>query len=384
MNARPEVANRDGTLEIVPVNNKHALQAFIDLPYRLYKADSNWVPPLRSEQRAQFDPARNPMLKHCEYTLFLARRAGTVIGRISAFIDRLALEHWQQPIGLFGSFECLNDAEAAAALLSAARDWLRSQGMTSMRGPWSFASQEWGLVVEGFEPPPVILAPYNPPYYNDLLAAFGMVKANDLLVYVIDARDHYEVPERILLLTDKVRQRYRVRVRPVNMQHLEEDVLTITRLANESISDNWGFYPVTEEEACAMARDMRQIVHPRAILIAEEEESGRPIGFAMSLPDVNRVLKGLNGRLLPFGWLKMLLHLPRLTTYRMWALGVIPEFQGRAIDTLLYRATYDAIYSEKMRLEINYVLEDNDRMNNALRKLGARDLRRYRVYEMPI
>lgn len=253
-----------------------------------------------------------------------------------------------------------------------------------MRGPWSFASQEWGLVVEGFEPPPVILAPYNPPYYNDLLSTFGLVKANDLLVYVIDARDRYEVPPRILTLTDKVRQRYRVRVRPVNMQRLEEDVLTITRLANESISDNWGFYPVTEEEARAMARDMRQIVHPRAILIAEEEATGRPIGFAMSLPDVNQILRGLNGRLLPFGWLKLLLRLPRLTTYRMWALGVIPEYHGRAIDTLLYRATYDAIYSDQLRLEINYVLEDNDRMNNALHKLGVKDLRRYRVYEMPI
>jgi len=324
------------------------------------------------------------MLKHCEYTLFLAVRAGRVIGRISAFIDRLALEHWQQPIGLFGSFECINDHEVAHTLLNAARDWLGTKGMTAMRGPWSFASQEWGLVVEGFTPPPVILAPYNPPWYNDLLTSFGMLKANDLLVYVIDAREHYTVPERILTLTDKVRQRYRVRIRPVNMQQLEDDVLTITRLANVSISDNWGFYPVTDEEARAMARDMRQIVHPRAILIAEEEESGRPIGFAMSLPDANLVLKGLNGRLLPFGWLKMLLRLPRLTGYRMWALGVIPEYQGKAIDTLLYRATYETIYSDHMRLEINYVLEDNERMNNAIHKLGARDLRRYRVYQMPI
>ena len=141
---------------------------------------------------------------------------------------------------------------------------------------------------------------------------------------------------------------------------------------------------VTEAEARAMARDMKQIVHPRALLIAEEEDTGRPIGFAMSLPDVNQILKGLNGRLVPFGWLKILLRLPRLTQYRMWALGVIPEYQGRAIDTLLYRATYEAIYSDRLRLEINYVLEDNDRMNNALHKLGVKDLRRYRVYEMPI
>jgi len=370
-------------MEITPVTSKRDLQAFIDLPYQLYHSDKNWIPPLRSEQKLQFFPGKNPMLNHCEYTLFLVRQEGQVVGRISAFIDHLALEHWKQPIGLFGSFESINDPSVAQGLLSAARGWLQSKGMTVMRGPWSFASQEWGLVVEGFEPEPVILAPYNPPYYSDLITAFGLAKVNDLLVYVIDVHDNYQVPDRILLLTDKVQKRYKVRVRQVNMKCLEEDVVTITRLANESLTDNWGFYPVTEEEARAMAHDMKQIIDPKAILIAEEE-GGRPIGFAMSLPDINLVLKGLNGRLLPFGLFKLLFKLPRLHQYRMWALGVIPEYHGRAIDTLLYRATYEAIYSDELRLEINYVLEDNDRMNNALRKLGVSDLRRYRVYEMPI
>ena len=370
-------------MKIEPVSNKRDLQDFINLPYRLYRHDHTWIPPLRSEQRAQYAPQLNPMLKHCEYQLFLARQGGEVVGRISAFIDHLALEHWGQPIGLFGSFECVNDPRVSGDLLASACDWLRGKGMNRMRGPWSFASQEWGLVVEGYEPEPVIMAPYNPPYYNDLLTDFGLAGVKDLLVYVIDAREHYTVPERILQLTDKVQQRYRVHVRPVNMQRLEEDVLTITRLANASICDNWGFYPVTDEEARAMARDMKQIVNPAALLIAQEE-NGNPIGFAMSLPDINRVLKGLNGRLLPFGFLKMLFMLPRLQQYRMWALGVIPEWQGRAIDTLLYRATYDALFSEKLRLEINYVLEDNDRMNNAISKMGASPLRRYRVYEMGI
>lgn len=370
-------------MEIIPVTDQQDLRAFIHFPYHHYREDANWAAPLRSEQRAQFSPERNPMLQHCEYQLFLARQRGEVVGRISAFIDHLALAHWQQPIGLFGSFECVNDPAAAGGLLSAARDWLRGKGMNAMRGPWSFASQEWGLVVDGFEPEPVIMAPYNPPWYNNLLEGFGFGKVKDLLVYVIDARENYTVPERVLQLTEKIRKRYRVSVRTVNMKRLEEDVLIITRLANESIADNWGFYPVTEAEARAMARDMKQIINPAAILIAEDED-GRPIGFAMSLPDINQVLKRLNGRLLPAGIFKMMFMLPRLNQYRMWALGVIPEWQGRAIDTLLYHATYEAIYSDKLRLEINYVLEDNDRMNNAIMKLGARYLRRYRVYEMPI
>jgi len=136
-------------LEILPVKDKRDLQAFIDLPYQLYRKDKLWIAPLRAEQKAQYDLAKNPMLDHCQYALFLARREGRVVGRISAFNDRLALEHWQQPIGLFGSFECIKDAEVAQGLLGAARDWLREQGMQVMRGPWSFASQEWGLVVDG-------------------------------------------------------------------------------------------------------------------------------------------------------------------------------------------------------------------------------------------
>lgn len=370
-------------MQIVQVTTPQQLQDFIDLPYQLYRHDPVWVAPLRSEQKAQFVPAKNPMLNHCTYALFLAVESGQCVGRISAFVDHLALDHWKQPIGLFGSFECIEDSAVSAGLLNAARDWLRAKGMTSMRGPWSFASQEWGLVVEGFTPSPVILAPYNPPYYNDFLDQFGLAKARDLLVYVIDACEGYQIPSRILELTEKVGKRHNVRVRPVDMRQLESDVVTILNLANESISDNWGFYPVTEEEARVMAHDLRQIINPKAVLIAETAE-GKPIGFAMTLPDVNIILKGLNGSLLPFGWLKMLTQLPRLNQYRMWALGVIPEYQGKAIDTLLYRATYEAIYNDKIRLEINYVLEDNDRMNNALMKLGVKALRRYRVYEMAI
>jgi ribosomal protein S18 acetylase RimI-like enzyme len=371
-------------IQPIPIHTASAgRRAFSELPYTLYRADPNWIAPLRSEQAAQFDPRKNPMLNHCQVQLFLAREGKRVLGRIAAFTDRLALEHWGQPVGLFGSFEAVDDPAVAHGLLDAARGWLRAQGMTCMRGPWSFASQEWGLVVEGFTPPPVLMAPYNPPRYNLCFEDFGLRKVKDLRVYYIDAAEGYQIPERYLTLTEKVRKRYGVTVRCVDMRRLEEDVLTIVDLANRSISDNWGFYPVTADEARVMARDLKQIVNPKAILIAEGP-GGEPVGFAMSLPDVNRILKGLDGRLLPFGWLKLLWGLPRLRQYRMWALGVIPEYQGKAIDTLLYRATYDAIFSPELRLEINYVLEDNDRMNNALQRLGVKPLRRYRVYEMEI
>lgn len=370
-------------MEIRPVLTSVDRKAFCELPYKLYRRDPVWVPPLRSEQQAQFDPRKNPMLDHCQVQLFLAWQGRQVVGRISAFTDRLALEHWRQQVGLFGSFESSDDPAVARGLLDAARGWLKEQGMQRMRGPWSFASQEWGLVVEGFAPAPVLMAPYNPPWYNQRLEDFGLSKVKDLLVYYVDWKEGYRIPERYLTLTDRIQKRYGVTVRPVNMKRLEEDVLTIVDLANRSISDNWGFYPVTADEARAMARDLKQIVNPRALLIAEGPE-GQPVGFAMSLPDINCILRGLDGRLLPFGWLKLLWQLPRLRQYRMWALGVIPEYQGKAVDTLLYRATHAALFDGAIRLEINYVLEDNDRMNNALLRLGVKPLRRYRVYEMEI
>lgn len=370
-------------MEIQRVATKNDLRRFIELPYQLYRDDPNWVPPLRSEQWGQFDRKRNPMLDHCTYDLFLLLERGQVVGRIAAFVDHLGVEHWGRPIGLFGSYECVNDQRGAHLLLETARSWLQEHRMTTMRGPWSFASQEWGLVVEGFTPPPVIMSPYNPPYYNDHLTAFGLQKVKDLLVFYVDAREGYRIPDRYLTLTDEVQRRLGVTVRPVDMKHLEEDVAKIVQISNIAIAPNWGYYPVTEAEGRAMARDLQQIVQPEAVLIAEGPD-GEPIGFAITLPDINILLRGLNGRLWPWGWLKLLWGLPRLKQYRMWALGVVPEYQRKAVDALLYRRTYEALHRRGERMEINYVLEDNVPMLNALHRLGAKPLRRYRVYEMAI
>ena len=370
-------------MKITKVETPADLNTFIDLPYQLYKDDPVWVPPLRDEQRGQFDHIRNPLLDHCEYALFLVLEGRKTIGRIAAFIDRLAVEAWQEPVGLFGYYECPNDPQASQLLLNNARDWLVKNGMKAMRGPWSFVSQEWGAVVEGYTPSPVVMAPYNPAYYNDQFTAYGLTKVKDLLVYYIDVREGYQIPERILTLTDRVRQRYKVRVRALDMKNFNREVETIISLSNQSLVDNWGYSPVTEDEVRAMAHDLKPIIHPKAVLFAEDQQ-GKPIGFAIAIPDVNQILKGLNGRLFPFGWVKMLWMLPRLTQYRMFALGVIPEYHGMGIDSLIYRALYEMCYNPDIRMEINYVLEDNYPMNNAILKLGAKPLRRYRVYEKTI
>jgi GNAT superfamily N-acetyltransferase len=370
-------------MKIVPVTNDAELKKFIRLPYKLYKNDPIWVPPLLSEVSKQFDRKRNPTLDHCEYAFFLLENENGIIGRIAAFTDTIALQEWKDPVGLFGYFECIDDYDAATLLFNAAAGWLRSKGMRYMRGPWSFVSQEWGLVIEGFTPSPTVMAPYNPSFYVQHITDYGFEKVKDLLVYYISGSEGYHIPDRILTLTDSVAKRYNIRTRQLNMRDYDNEVSRVIELSNKSLVDNWGYTQVTREEAEAIGADLKSIIHPRCVVFAEDSR-GRAVGFAIALPDVNSLIKDLRGHLLPFGWLKVMLGLPRLRNYRLFALGVLPEYHGKGIDSLIYRALYEGLYTRDIWLEINYVLEDNAPMNNAIVKLGAKPLRRYRIYQKSI
>lgn len=377
--------NSKGTtvLQVIPVSTKQELASFIDLPYRLYKGDPLWIPPLRRDVRAQFNRKKNPTLDHCEYELLLLKEGDRILGRIAAFIDTLALEHWKEPVGLFGYFECINQPEASRLLFDAASCWLRSKGMKYMRGPWSFVSQEWGLVIEGFTPSPCIMAPYNPVWYIEHLSRYGLVKIKDLLCYYISVEEGYQIPGRILTLTDDVARRYQIRTRQVDMKHYDRDVQAIIEISNQSLDGNWGYAPVTRAEAEAIARDLKPVIQPKGVIFAEDAD-GRPVGFAITLPDVNILLKGLNGRFFPLGIFRLLMQLPKLHHYRLFALGVIPEYHGKGVDSLIYRKLYESLYAPDVWMEINYVLEDNFPMNNAIHKLEAKPLRKYRVYQKAI
>ena len=358
------------------------IRDFINFPYKLYGKDPNWVPPLRSEIKAQFNPKKNLFLEHCEWQLFLLKENGKLIGRIAAFVDHLAMDFWKKRVGFFGYFECIQDEAASVLLLDAAKSWLQQKNCPSMRGPWSFVSQEWGMVVEGFTSP-VLMAPYNPSYYNDYMSAFGLEKVKDLRCWQISFADGYRIPERILKLTDAVADRYGIRIRSFNMNQYDQEILNIIDLSNKCLIQNWGYSPATEAEGKAMAREMKRIIQPRGILFAEDT-SGHLVGFAIVLPDINHLLKGLNGRLFPFGFLKLLWGIPRLRRYRMFALAVIPEYQNKAVDSLLYRALNESLQAKDLWIEINYVLEDNRSMINAINKLEAKPSKLYRVYEMDL
>ncbi|HEX9973065.1 MAG TPA: GNAT family N-acetyltransferase [bacterium] len=370
------------TMKIQAVATRLDLKRFIDFPYHLHRHLPNWIPPLKFDQKNVFNPKKNSVLTHCDYQIFLLYDNEKIIGRIAVYVNHVANDYWKEKIGFFGHYECIDDQNAASQLLGTAEQWLRERGMEKMRGQWNFVSQDIGFISEGFDIPPIVLSPYNPPYYNDHVAAFGMQKAKDLLVYSCDISKGYKIPDRFLEFTDRIAERYRVTVRPINMKKLVEDARIIVRLTNESIAGNWGYYPVDESEAEQIAADLKMIVHPEVVLIAEIDSE--PIGYIITLPDVNYILKDLNGRLFPFGIFKLLSGIKKLRRYRIWALGILPLYQKKGISVLLFRRLNDILGDKGVYVEANWVLEDNALMNNALVQLQFDLVKKYRIYEKQI
>lgn len=302
-----------------------------------------------------------------------------IIGRIAVYVNYVANEYWNEKIGFFGHYECIDNREAATLLLGTGEKWLQERGMKIMRGQWNFVSQDIGLIAEGFDVPPIVMSSYNPPYYNDQLTHFGMKKAKDLLVYNCDVSTGYKIPERFLSYTDKIAERYRVTVRPIDMKNLVNEARIIVRLTNEATGGNWGYYPVEEAEAEQIAADLKMVVHPEVVLIAEVD--GEPIGYLLTLPDVNEILKDMNGRLLPFGIFKLLRGIKKLRRYRIWSLGLLEPYQKKGISVLMFRRLNDILAPKKAYVEANWVLEDNALMNNALKQLEFNMVKKYRIYE---
>ncbi len=298
------------------------------------------------------------------------------------YVDGAANKYWQTKVGFFGHYECIDDAGAAVVLLETAETWLKERGMQAMRGQWNLVSQDIGFVYEGFDLPPTVLSSYNPPYYNDHMVRYGMKKARDLLVYNADLSKGYKLPERFFPFTDKIARRYGVKIRTIDMKRLVEDTRIIVRLTNESLKDNWGYYPVVESEAENIAADLKMIIHPEVVFIAEVEN--RPIGYMLAIPDVNDILKHMQGRLFPLGIFKLLSGIKRINRYRIWAMGILPEYQKRGVSVLMFRRLNDIAAPRSSYLEANWVLEDNTLMNNALIKLEFDPVKKYRIYEKKI
>ena len=368
-------------LEVRPVADKRELNLFIKLPWRLYRNEPNWVPPLVFDRKRFLDRSRNPFFKHAEVELFLAWRGETPVGRISAQIDRNFNEFQHHEWGMFGFFECENDPEAAQALLSTAEDWLRARGRDRMVGPMDFTTNdECGILVEGYDLLPTVLTNWHHPYYPGLIERAGLTKAMDLYMWSLDVADRASVHPAIWRVAADVERKYGITVRNMRKKDMQAEIGRFLQVYNAAWERNWGFVPLTEEEVRHYAKDLKPVLDENWAFIAEKD--GEPVGAALTLPDYNQVLCHLNGRLLPFGWAKALWYRRKIDRVRVFALGVKPEYQHTGVGAKLYEMHWDAgERTQQGRGETGWTLESNKPMNRAMERMGGKVVRTYRVYE---
>jgi hypothetical protein len=369
---------------ISPVSNdKYALRQFLDVPYRIYRDDPHYVFPLLDEMKHFHDKKKNPFYRHAVSELWLASDGGQIVGRIGACVDRYNNEHHDEKVGFFGFYEVDDNPAAAAALLETARDWIAGQGMDTMRGPGCFTSNhDWyGLQVAGKFNRPVIGMPYNPRYYEKQLEDFGLAGVKDLFAWHIET--HGQLPEKMQRLIDRILARPGLVIRPFDMKNFMAEASLVRDLYNRTWSENWGFIPLDDEDFAYMAKDMKSMVDPSFLLIAEME--GRPIGFSLTIPDFNQALQPLRGKLLPFGWLKFLLGKRKINYARTLLMGVLPEFRKLGVDmAMVYQTMLAGFAKGTTSGECSWILADNEPMNRILTGYGADMYKTYRIYEKAV
>ena len=372
-------------IEVVEVESSSQLRKFINYPNILYQDVPNYVAPLIAERKEFFDRARNPFYRNASVRLYLAMRDQEVVGRIATCINYTHNEYHEEQVGFFGFFDCPDDYEVGSTLLKVAMIELKRAGMEKMRGPMSFSTNhECGFLVEGFDSPPTVMMTYNQPYLPKIAEKFGLKKVMDLLAYKITKDD--PIPERIQNIVDKMTERSRVKLRTLRMNEFDKEIDRINEIYNAAWQYNWGFVPMDRAEFEYTAKNLKQIVDPDLVFIAEYE--GRPVAFSLALPDINQALIRLKGRLFPFGLLKLLWHTKvrnKIDGIRMITFGVIPEFQKRGIDSAMYIATYKrGVAKGYSWAELSWMLETNELMLRAATQMGGKPYKKYRIVELPL
>jgi GNAT superfamily N-acetyltransferase len=369
-------------VEVRSVHTRRELRAFIGLPWRLYKGAANWVPPLISERKRHLDRRRNPFFEHAEAEYFLAWRDDEPVGRISAHVDHRLNDFKRNRWGLFGFFESERDFDVAGALLDAAEAWLRDRNRDRMLGPLDFSTNhECGLLVDGHELMPQILENWHHPYYRELLAHHGLVKAMDLYKWEILTADRAGMLPIIDELADRLEPDHGIRLRRMRKRNLGTEVRAFMDVYNQAWSGNWGFVPLTDHELTHMTKELKPVLDEDFACVAETGD-GEVAGVSLSLPNYNQVLAQLNGRLLPLGWVKALRARRQIRDIRVFALGVKPEFQHTGVAAALYRDVWNACQRRDMvGAETGWILEVNAPMNRAMEALTGRIIKRYRLYE---
>jgi hypothetical protein len=369
-------------LQVNPVDDRQQLRQFIRLPWSIYSNDPVWVPPLILERKEHLSP-RNPYFDHAQYQSWIAYRDGNAVGRISAQIDQLHLDHHQENEGFFGMIEAEDNAETFRALLNTAESWLHDHGIRRILGPYNLSiNQESGLLFEGFDTPPSLMMGHARPYYRTRIEENGYQKAKDLLAYIIDANfDHPATVQAIVK-----RGKKQVTVRSLRKSNFYEDMKIIEDIFNDAWSENWGFIPYTEAEFKQLAKEFKLILDPKLFKIAEVD--GVPAAFMVTAPNLNEAIRDLNGRLLPFGWLKLLwrLKVRYPQTARIPFMGVRKQYQGSLLGAALaFMVIIDGqpygIKRGIKKVEMSWVLEDNKGTRDIIESLGGVVYKRYRIYK---
>ncbi len=377
------------SLSIRKVESPADLKAYMRFPWQVYEKDPNWVPFLFFERKEFFDRTKHPFFETADVEFFMAWRGGRPVGTIAAILNRTHNKFQEEKAAHFGIFEVLPDPEAAAALLETACEWGAKQGMTKILGPANYSSNyEYGLLVDGFDSPPVVMMTYNPAYYVDYIEAAGFAGAMDLWAwhtpFDVYGEGAKNLPEKLVRVVGKIQKRHNITIREINMKDWDNEVECFKEIYNSAWSKNWGFVPFTDREMAHLADGLKMIIDPRVTLFAEVD--GKPIGGSVPLPNVNELLlKYRPGPSVLSSYLaagRMILARRNVKLLRIFAMGVVEEYRARGVDALFYYETIkrgiQAGYTEG---EASWILANNDMMNRAIEMMGAKVYKTYRIYE---
>lgn len=364
-------------MDVIEVRSRKELGQFIDFPYTLYAHDPLYAPPLKREIREHLT-AKNPFFRHADVTYFLAEKDGKIAGRVASIINRRHREFHNEDAGFFGFFESVDAPEVSGRLLDRAARDLRMKGMKMMRGPMSFSTnEECGLLIEGFDFPPMLMTPYNPPYYRDLIEHYGMEKIKDLFAYHYDVQ---ETPPEKVVRVAAIAEKRGIRTRSLDKKNFQEEMRVFREVYHSAWEQNWGFIPLTDDELSYLADRLKQIVVPELTLIAEDQ--GVPVGFLGLVPDFNSVLRRMHGRLTPFSLMKAVYYSRKITGLRLLLLGIRRAYRNRGVDALLIRDAFRGIKKGGYReVEFSWILEDNIPIQRIIEMADGRHYKTYRIYE---
>ena len=379
----------DANIDIRPVESAADRKAFIRMPGQLYADDPNYVAPLEFEQQQRIDPKKNPSLKDSPHQLWVAWRGDRPVGRIAAIMNRAHLDRYQDSAGHFGFLEAEDDPALFDALIATASNWLQERGARKIAGPFNFSTnEECGLLIEGFDTPPYIMMPHGRPYYRNHLERMGFTKGTEMhALEWLPVRDF--IPKRRLAFVDKALNKPSVEIRTLKAGDLLGDIRIILDIYHDAWSENWGFVPFTEDHARHMAKELQPIIQEHNVVLCYYK--GEPAAFGLVLPNINRVIRDFNGKLLPFNWAKLLwrLKVKGVDQSRMPLMGVRKKLQGKPVGAAFAYKIIDMVNSANIdhgvtHSELSWILDDNKDMLNMLLDMGARIYKTYRIYEKPL